>query len=392
MASRDINRQPDQPQPGVGTTPIAPPLGRVDQRDNAFYRRKHGLAPNVPLPSAGPGEPNDPLQRVFFGETRRANCMNEAFAAVVDGPVRPAAHSFRSPEAAARHIREMARYLGAEMVGIAELEDGFIYEYSGHENGAAAAQAGEPITLGHRYAVVMAFAMDYRLIAASPSFIDAAEVGRGYLKGGFTATTLAAYIRELGYPARAHTVRNEQVLQVPLAVKAGLGELGRHGFLITARYGPRVRLATVTTDLPLAPDQPADIGVVPFCRVCLKCAHSCPSRSIPAGDQVWVRGVNKWQINGDTCLAFWKAAPERWPNCNVCIKVCPWNKPDTWWHGLAAAATRRLPWLARPLVWLDDLLFGRNPRPRVRFLEYDNRRPAPWTDQAEGSRKPSADA
>jgi hypothetical protein len=355
----------------------------LDQRDNAFWRAKHGraLTPRAATchqPPVERGESIDPLQRVFFGEARRGNCMNELLAGAVDGPIRPQRHGFSSPEAAAKHVRELARYLGADLVGIAEVNRGFIYTHVGHESGAASERAGEPICLGHRYAIVMAFAMDYRLISASPSYIDSAEVGRGYVRAGMTAVWLAAYLRELGWPGRAHTVRNEQVLQVPLAVQAGLGELGRNGFLVTAKYGPRVRLSTVTTTLPLQPDGPVDLGIESFCRVCLKCSHCCPSQSIPAGGQELVRGARKWRVNGDTCLAFWGSAPARWCNCNVCIKVCPWNKPDTWWHGLAAAAVRRAGWLARPMVWVDDLLYGRNPRPRVRFLGYDNRQPSPW--------------
>jgi len=352
---------------------------QVDQRDNAFWRRKHGESPvALPPPPDGAFEPQDPLQRIFFGERRRANCVNEIIAGNVEGPVRPQRHDFANEQSASEHIRQVARYLGADLVGIAPVDPAYVYSHAGHESGASSDAAGTPIALPHCYAIVMGFAMDYRLISSSPSYIDAAEVGRAYVKAGQTAIALAAYLRELGWPARAHTVRNEQVLQVPLAVAAGLGELGRNGFLITARYGPRLRLSTVTTDLPMQPDRPVDLGVEAFCRVCLKCSHCCPSHSIPAGEPTQVRGVTKWAINGDDCLAFWEAAPTHWCNCNVCIKVCPWNKPDTWWHGLAATAVRRAPWLAKPLVWIDDLIYGRNPRPHVRFLDYDSHQPSPW--------------
>lgn len=351
---------------------------RIDQRDNAFWRRKYGEAALPVPPPDGAGESADPLQRILFGERRRGNCVNEWVAGAVDGLVRPDQHSFATPEHAARHLKEICRYFGADLVGVTAVDPAFVYTHAGHESGAAAADAGRPIDLPHKYAVVMGFAMDYRLISSSPSYIDAAEVGRGYARAGAAAVTVAAYIRELGWPARAHTVRSEQVLHIPLAVAAGLGELGRNGLLITARYGPRLRLATVTTDLPLAVDSPVDLGVQAFCRVCLKCSRCCPSHSIGAGEPSEVRGVRKWAIGGDECLAFWESAPAHWCNCNVCIKVCPWNKPDTWWHGLAAGAIRRAPWLARPMLLLDDLLYGRNPRPHVRFLEYDNRKPSPW--------------
>lgn len=370
----------------IGTTPVRQPLERIDQRDNAFWRRKHGLDRGaepaaIPRPAeerAADGEAGDPLQRIFFGEERRANCLNEQLAGMVDGPCRPEQHGFGSPEMASRHLTEAALFLGADLAGCCELDEGFVYTHAGHESGAASERAGEPVELDHGYAIVLAAEMDYRLISSSPSYIDAAEVGAAYVRVGLAAVSLAAYLRELGWPARAHIVRNEQVLQVPLAVQAGLGELGRNGFLVTARYGPRVRLATVTTKLPLAPAKPVNLGVEAFCRRCLKCADCCPSRSIPAGKPEWLRGAQKWRIEGDDCLAFWGSAPERWGNCNVCIKVCPWNKPDTWWHAWVAAAVRRLPGLTKPLVLLDDLIYGRNPRPRVTFLGYDNRKPSPW--------------
>lgn len=41
---------------------------------------------------------------------------------------------------------------------------------------------------------------------------------------------------------------------------AGLGELSRVGYLITKAFGPRVRLAAVTTNMPLVPDKPVDLG------------------------------------------------------------------------------------------------------------------------------------
>jgi epoxyqueuosine reductase QueG len=71
------------------------------------------------------------------------------------------------------------------------------------------------------------------------------------------------------------------VLHVPIAVTAGLGEFARNGSIITRRFGPRVRLATVTTNVPLVPDQPIDIGVQDLCAICKKCAANCPAQCIP---------------------------------------------------------------------------------------------------------------
>jgi len=70
------------------------------------------------------------------------------------------------------------------------------------------------------------------------------------------------YFLYLGYSATANHLRHYDALLVPLAVDAGLGETGRLGYLMTRDYGPRVRLGAVTTDLPLIPDKPVDMGAL----------------------------------------------------------------------------------------------------------------------------------
>jgi len=63
----------------------------------------------------------------------------------------------------------------------------------------------------------------------------------------------------LGY--RAVATMNDTALAIPYALKAGLGEYGRHGLLITKEFGPRVRIGKIFTDLPLAYDRPTSFGV-----------------------------------------------------------------------------------------------------------------------------------
>jgi epoxyqueuosine reductase len=70
----------------------------------------------------------------------------------------------------------------------------------------------------------------------------------------------------LGY--RAVATMNDTALAIPYALKAGLGEYGRHGLLITKEFGPRVRIGKIFTDLPLAYDRPTSFGVTDFCETC----------------------------------------------------------------------------------------------------------------------------
>ena len=67
---------------------------------------------------------------------------------------------------------------------------------------------------------------------------------------------VAAYIRELGYPA---TVDTDSSKGHAYAAAAGLGKLDADGRLNASKYGRRVAVAGVVfTTIPLAPDTPSD--------------------------------------------------------------------------------------------------------------------------------------
>ena len=133
---------------------------------------------------------------------------------------------------------------------------------------------GTEIHNDHRYVVVFATEMSSRLIAASPHTPTNIETQYQYARGAYISTLLAQFIANLGYSASANHLRHYELLMVPLAVDAGLGELSRMGYLITKALGPRVRLGAVYTDLPLIPDHPVDIGVEDFCKSAKNAAHA----------------------------------------------------------------------------------------------------------------------
>lgn len=112
---------------------------------------------------------------------------------------------------------------------------------------------------------------------------------------------------------------------VPLAIDAGLGEIGRFGYVISGKVGPRARLFAVTTDMPLEPDWPVDISADEFCRVCKKCALSCPSHSIPAGEKTVHNGVEKWKMDEMSCFDYWGRVGT---DCSICMEVCPFSRPN----------------------------------------------------------------
>jgi reductive dehalogenase len=375
------------------TYEVVGPLERFDERDTVFARE--ALAPGSPEEreyharrselveidrrlarfiqqkiDSPPEVPEDPLNEAFY-ETTFGSVAPLAQPDAVDGPVDPYQVKV-DPEEMSRRIKAIARYLGAYLVRIAPLNSAWVYThrgvrpffedyranlplFTGVPEGYQGLKCGDPIEINHRYAISMAFPQNPRLMSTGPSLLGDFETGRVYADAALTAVELGKYIRALGYPARAHHLRNHGVLLVPVAVDAGLGELARCGYAITKELGANFRLCCVTTDLPLAVDKPVDLGVQDFCEKCLKCAENCPPRAIPLGDKVEVRGVRKWRVEAEKCLLYWGT---QGASCAICQVVCPWSKPSTLPHKVVAEIATRVPAARRFLVKADDWVYG----------------------------------
>jgi len=150
-------------------------------------------------------------------------------------------------------------------------------------------------------------------------------------------------------------------IMVPLAVDAGLGECARMGYLITKEYGPRIRLSGVTTDMPLVPDKPVDIGVEDFCKICEKCSRTCPSKSIPFGDPTDGDGIIRWKYNGQSCADRWLATGT---DCGICMRICPWSHARTFPHRFIVDVVSRNKFSRRLFSLMDDIFYGKKPKPK----------------------------
>lgn len=262
-----------------------------------------------------------------------------------------------SPKEMSRIIKHVARWLGADLVGITELNPLWIYTHWGYHNAryTTAARAGDQIDIPeyYRFVVVLIHEMDYTWMKRTPAVEP--ETDLAYSKMGWTACSLATFIREIGY--KAIPAGNELGLSIPMAVDAGLGELGRLGLLITREFGPRCRISKVFTDLALEIDFPIDVGLQSFCEKCERCAKHCPSGAIKLGERTenpWDesnnQGLLKWPVHAMKCLNWWV---KNGTGCSVCIRVCPWNKPNSWFHrGIRLFAERNI--LIGTLVRMDE--------------------------------------
>ena len=124
------------------------------------------------------------------------------------------------------------------------------------------------------------------MIGPAPEATVVMESARQYTGAAKIALQLCNMNRHLAFAARAHIDGNCRVIAPQVARYAGLEEIGRMGLLMTIELGPRVRLGVATTDMELIPDVRRDgREMLDFCRICLKCAENCPSRSIPFDDR-----------------------------------------------------------------------------------------------------------
>ena len=132
------------------------------------------------------------------------------------------------------------------------------------------------------------------------------------------------YLKSLGYEARNHMDGN-YLMVLPLAAKAaGMGDIGRHGLLITPECGPRIRLGAVTTSMPLKVDAISNFNVKDFCSICGRCAKYCPSGAISKCDANEILGEQPWKIRQELCNKKWL---EFGTDCGICLAKCPFSGP-----------------------------------------------------------------
>ncbi|MBI4263686.1 MAG: reductive dehalogenase [Acidobacteria bacterium] len=257
------------------------------------------------------------------------------------------------PAEMAKHIKSVCYFLDADIVGICEMPE---YAWYSHQ------LDGTAIEPKHKYAIVIVIDQGWDTLEGSSGddWISGCESYRAYLKGSTIAVTAANYIRRLGYPAQAHTNADGDVLQIPLILLAGLGEMSRIGELVLNPFlGPRFKTAVITTDLPLEVDKPIDFGLQDFCAKCQKCARECPVQAIPHGEKVLYNGYEIWKPDVGRCVGYRVKNPGG-SACGRCMKMCPFNKEGIMVHRIALWAAIKWPFTRRLLVWLDDVLeYGR---------------------------------
>ena len=150
------------------------------------------------------------------------------------------------------------------------------------------------------------------------------------------ALSVTGFLMETGY--RAFPVPASQVLSYETytglaphktaAHLSGLGWIGKSALLVTRKYGPRVRFATVYTDAPLPPGTPQKN----LCGSCRMCVDACPAEAFTG--KSFSKDKSRDHIyDAGACNAYMK---ERrlsllgkhvfGGNCGLCVQSCHFGK------------------------------------------------------------------
>jgi reductive dehalogenase len=343
------------------------PMERIRRVPDPTTRVDEAEIPQVPLrasffnraargdlgPKSQAQYPNFIMKEPLAGATRTAQ---GAMVPLQEGPAAERTTALDDTEANARAVKSLGYFLGTDLIGICDVPTYAWYTHDGR---------CEPITKHHRHAVVLLIDQGFETMegASGDDWISGSQSMRAYLRGMEIATIMAAHLRSLGYDARAHSNTDGQVLQIPLILKAGLGELSRIGEVVLNPFvGPRFKSAVVTTDLPLAVDQHIDFGLQDMCEKCRKCARECPCNAISWGDKVMFNGYEMWKPDVERCTRY-RLTNARGSACGRCMKTCPYNHEGLLIHRAFLAMAVHVPASRRWIATLDDRMgYGtRNP-------------------------------
>jgi epoxyqueuosine reductase len=211
-----------------------------------------------------------------------------------------------------REVETKAKELGIGLISYAPVEEELIFQrdtFSGYD-------------VKHLYSggIVLGMEMDFEDIETAPEFPAGKESARVYAELGEATLRLTEFIRQKGVRAIACHPFGGQILYPAMAVRAGLGEIGRNGLLITKQFGPRQRLSMISINAsPLPQAAPHDSTISEFCETCGICIKECPTKAIYEKP----REGTAARIDGAKCMPCFIEKM----GCSICIKVCPLHNP-----------------------------------------------------------------
>lgn len=215
------------------------------------------------------------------------------------------------PSEASRAIKNIAVHYGALDAAVIELDENDFYSFRGR----LPETYGDKVDASLRNTIIFIVRMDKDGVNTAPAITESVVTSRAYVDAAVIGLQVSYLIRRLGYNARCHMDGNYLLPMISIAVKAGLGERGRNGLLISRSNGAFVRIGAVTTDIPLEFDIAEPLNIVRFCKICRLCVKTCPAQTISES-----QNPEDWHIDQELCYGRWRHFGT---DCGICISSCP---------------------------------------------------------------------
>ncbi|MCX8098534.1 MAG: tRNA epoxyqueuosine(34) reductase QueG [Casimicrobiaceae bacterium] len=172
-------------------------------------------------------------------------------------------------------------------------------------------------------------ARDAREVLEQPqrAYLSRYALGRDYHK--VLRQRLERFARAIDETIVPHRWRvfcdSAPVMEIPLALKAGLGWRGKHTLLLNRERGSLFFTGEIYTSLELPPGKLASS----HCGTCRACIDVCPTRAIVAPYRLDARRCVSYltiEHKGPIPLELRPLIGNRIYGCDDCQLVCPWNK------------------------------------------------------------------
>ena len=215
-------------------------------------------------------------------------------------------------------LRDILRENGAMLVGVGDMRN---IECCAYPTGVAAAVALPKSIV--------------RTMPDAPTreYLDIYPRLNAVLNASVTAGE--TFLRERGYAAFAQTTERiragaDRCTAVPhktVAVRAGLGWIGKNCLLVSSRYGAALMLSSLLTDAPLRCDMPEERS---RCGGCTRCVDACPAHALRG--TLWRSGMPREEIVDieacakKRCEIMLAATGIDRPMCSRCIGVCRYTQ------------------------------------------------------------------
>ncbi|MFH0838707.1 MAG: 4Fe-4S double cluster binding domain-containing protein [Candidatus Omnitrophota bacterium] len=214
-------------------------------------------------------------------------------------------------------LQDIKEILGREGIylfgfcGIGDIKDAFLFK-------------DKTVLNNINYAVSIAHRLSWKIleeITDEPTALYAFHYKRVNSLLDMAALKVSSYIQEKGFnaiPIPASQIIDWQQQRASLshkhvAVKAGLGWLGRNNLVVHPRHGSQLRFATILTDIVLPESEPLHRD----CGTCALCLSACPAGAIRKTQE---------EFDHKSCYHALKEFSKKQGItqyiCGICIKAC----------------------------------------------------------------------